>query len=158
MTRNDRLMTKQGSALLRRNRFLLLAGGVTLLALAMTGCSKPQEVVQKPKEEAPKGPVAYKISYPVGLDPESAHIPADNPLTEEKIKLGKKLYFEKGMSIDGSLSCASCHIPDKGFADPSQFSKGVGGKKGGRQAPTVINRLFSTKQFWDGRAASLDPR
>ena len=57
----------------------------------------PQEVAQKPKEEAPKGPVAYKISYPVGLDPESAHIPADNPLTEEKIKLGKKLYFEKGM-------------------------------------------------------------
>ena len=156
MTRNDRLTTKQGSALPRRNRFLLLAGGVTLLALAMTGCSKPQEVVQKPKEEAPKGPVAYKISYPVGLDPESAHIPADNPLTEEKIKLGKKLYFEKGMSIDGSLSCASCHIPDKGFADPSQFSKGVGGKKGGRQAPTVINRLFSTKQFWDGRAASLE--
>src|SRR6185436_12267208 len=118
--------------------------------------SKPQEVVQKPKEEAPKGPVAYKISYPAGLDSESAHIPADNPLTEEKIKLGKKLYFEKGMSIDGSISCASCHIPEKGFADPNQFSIGVGGKKGGRQAPTVINRLFSTKQFWDGRAASLE--
>ena len=156
MMRNDRLTTKQGSALSRRNRFSLLAGGVALVVLCMAGCSKPQEVAQKPKEEAPKGPVAYKISYPVGLDPESAHIPADNPLTEEKIKLGKKLYFEKGMSIDGSLSCASCHIPDKGFADPSQFSKGVGGKKGGRQAPTVINRLFSTKQFWDGRAASLE--
>ncbi len=47
---------------------------------------------QKPKEEAPKGPVAYKISYPAGLDPESANIPKDNALTEEKIKLGKKLY------------------------------------------------------------------
>lgn len=156
MTRNDRLTTRQGSALPRRNRCLLLAGGVALLVLAMTGCGKPPEVAQKPKEEAPKGPVPYKISYPLGLDAESANIPKDNPLTEEKIKLGKKLYFEKGMSIDGSLSCASCHIPDKGFADPSQFSKGVGGKKGGRQAPTVINRLFSTKQFWDGRAASLE--
>ena len=156
MTRNDRLTTRQGSVLPRSNRFSLLAGGAALLAVAMTGCSKPQEVAQKPKEEAPKGPVAYKISYPLGLDAESANIPKDNPLTEDKIKLGKRLYFDKSLSIDGSLSCASCHIPDKGFADPSQFSKGVGGKKGGRQAPTVINRLFSTKQFWDGRAASLE--
>ena len=156
MMRNDRLTTKQGNVLPGRNWYALLAACVALVVLCMAGCSKPQEVSQKPKEEAPKGPVAYKISYPLGLDAESASIPKDNPLTEEKIKLGKRLYFDKGMSIDGSLACASCHIPDKGFADPSQFSKGVGGKKGGRQAPTVINRLFSTKQFWDGRAASLE--
>jgi cytochrome c peroxidase len=156
MTPNDRLTTTQGGAWPRRNRFALLASGAALLALTLTGCSPTQDVAQKPKEEEPKGPVAYKISYPLGLDPESANIPKDNPLTEEKIKLGKRLYFEKSLSVDGSIACASCHIPEKGFADPNQFSVGVGGKKGGRQAPTVINRLFSTKQFWDGRAASLE--
>ena len=93
MTRNDRLTTKQGNVLPRRNRFSLLAGGVALVVLCMAGCSKPQEVAQKPKEEAPKGPVAYKISYPLGLDAESANIPKDNPLTEDKIKLGKTTVF-----------------------------------------------------------------
>ncbi|MBM3802535.1 MAG: c-type cytochrome [Acidimicrobiia bacterium] len=153
--RNDRITTKKGKAFPRSSRISRLAGGASLLALAMIGCST-QEVAKKPKEEAPKGPVPYKISYPLGLDPESANVPKDNPLTEEKIKLGKRLYFENKLSVDGSISCASCHIPEKGFADPAQFSTGVGGKKGGRQAPTVINRLFSTKQFWDGRAASLE--
>ena len=155
MMRNDRTTTTAAGSLPRRKHLSLLVGGAALLAVAMTGCTATKEV-EKPKEEAPKGPVAYKVSYPLGLDAESANIPKDNPLTEEKIKLGKRLYFEKSLSIDGSIACASCHIPDKGFADPRQFSIGVGGKKGGRQAPTVINRVFSTKQFWDGRAASLE--
>jgi cytochrome c peroxidase len=80
----------------------------------------------------------------------------DNPLTEEKLKLGKRLYFDTRLSTDGTISCASCHNPEKAFADPSPFSSGVGGKKGTRQAPTVINRVFTTRQFWDGRAASLE--
>ena len=47
-------------------------------------------------------------------------------------------------------------MPEKGFADPNQFSLGVRGQKGNRQAPTIINRAFSRAQFWDGRAASLE--
>jgi cytochrome c peroxidase len=83
-------------------------------------------------------------------------IPPDNPLTEEKIRLGKRLFFEKSLSQDSTISCASCHIPEKGFADPNRFSTGVGGKKGGRQAPPAFNRVFSAAQFWDGRAKSLE--
>lgn len=100
----------------------------------------------------------YQLKAPVGLDLQAASfvVPKDNPLTEEKIKLGKRLYFEKALSLDNSLACASCHVPEKGFADPHQFSIGVNGKKGGRQAPTIVNRAFSRKQFWDGRAASLE--
>ena len=90
MTRNHRLTTTQNSALPRRNRCSLLAGGAALLAFCMTGRSRTQEVAQKPKEDVPKGPVAYKISYPLGLDSESANIPKDNPLTEEKLKLGQE--------------------------------------------------------------------
>ena len=138
----------------RRIPFVSSIGSLLLLAGILVNCSTPPK--EPPKQEAPKGPTPYKISFPLGLDGESAIIPSDNPLTEEKIKLGKKLYFEKKLSSDESISCASCHIPEKGFADPNQFSSGVGGKKGGRQSPTVINRVFSTRQFWDGRAASLE--
>jgi cytochrome c peroxidase len=130
--------------------------GIVALLAALLACTSSQKMEEKKSAEGPKGPTPYKLTFPLGLDPEAAIIPADNPLTVEKIKLGKRLYFEKRLSIDNSLSCASCHIPEKGFADPEQFSDGVGGKKGTRQSPTVINRVFSTRQFWDGRAASLE--
>jgi cytochrome c peroxidase len=128
---------------------LLLCLGASLLA-----CSK--EAPEGRRTEPPKAPSAYQLALPLGLHAESMVIPKDNPLTEEKIKLGKRLFFEKSLSVDNTLSCASCHVPEKGFADPSPFSSGVGGKKGGRQAPPVINRVFSAAQFWDGRADSLE--
>ncbi|HVN79189.1 MAG TPA: cytochrome c peroxidase, partial [Terriglobia bacterium] len=128
---------------------------VLLCAISMAACtSTPKE--EKKAVAVPKGPTLYKLHYPLGLDPDAAVIPADNPLTEEKIKLGKRLFFDKNLSIDKTISCATCHIPEKGFAEDEQFSTGVGGKKGNHNAPTVINRLFSTRQFWDGRAASLE--
>ncbi|MEP7272942.1 MAG: cytochrome c peroxidase, partial [Acidobacteriota bacterium] len=55
-----------------------------------------------------------------------------------------------------TVSCASCHLPAKGFADPNRVSIGFKGQKGSRQAPTIINRAFSRSQFWDGRAATLE--
>ena len=111
----------------------MLAGGMTLLALAMTGCSRTQEVAQKPKEEVPKGPVAYKISYPLGLDSESASTPKHNPLTEEKLKLGKRLYFDKSLSIDGSIACASCTFRTKVLPIRiDSLSESVGRKVGAR--------------------------
>jgi cytochrome c peroxidase len=119
------------------------------MTILFAGCRKAPEA-------AKKGPTPYELVFPLGLAEESAYIPPDNPMTVEKLKLGRRLYFDKGLSVDGTISCASCHIPEKGFADPNQFSIGVGGQKGTRQAPTVINRVFSAAQFWDGRAASLE--
>jgi len=124
------------------------------LGASLLACSK--EAPEGRRTEPPKAPSSYQLALPRGLHIESAVIPKDNPLTEEKIKLGKRLFFEKSLSADNTLSCASCHIPEKGFADPNQFSSGVGGTKGGRQAPAVINRVFSGAQFWDGRAESLE--
>lgn len=74
----------------------------------------------------------------------------------KKVALGKKLYFDKALSADNSISCASCHRPEAGYADPDQFSKGVGGKLGGRQAPTVLNLAVGNTYFWDGRAKTLE--
>jgi cytochrome c peroxidase len=126
---------------------------VVLLLLAALGACQHSENSATEKADA-----GYKLAAPLGLDLQSASfsVPKDNPLTEEKIKLGKRLYFEKALSLDSTLSCASCHVPEKGFADPNRFSVGVNGKQGGRQAPTIINRAFSRAQFWDGRAASLE--
>lgn len=129
----------------------LLFAGILVAACTWIG-RRPEENGATPA----KGPTPFKLNFPLGLDPQAAYVPKDNPLTEEKIKLGKRLYFEKALSLDYSLSCASCHVPEKGFADPNQFSAGVGGKRGGRQAPSIINRVFSRHQFWDGRAESLE--
>ncbi len=82
--------------------------------------------------------------------------PDDNPYSAAKAELGKLLYFDTRLSSDSTVSCASCHAPEKAFTDGAAVSTGIRGQKGGRSAPTVINRAYSTLQFWDGRAASLE--
>ncbi len=130
-----------------------MAGGCLFLALCLTGCARGDKPAAT---DSHRSGTPYKLVFPLGLAPESAVIPKDNPLTLEKVRLGRRLFFENRISADGTISCASCHIPDKGFADPDRFSVGIGGKRGTRQAPTLINRAFSASQFWDGRAPSLE--
>jgi len=91
---------------------------------------------------------------PLGLKPLS--IPADNPLTADKVELGKQLYFDKRLSRDDTISCASCHDPKKGWSNGEAFATGVRGQVGGRSAPTIINAAYSDLQFWDGRALALE--
>lgn len=95
-------------------------------------------------------------SMPGLPDDLSSFIPAENPLTPAKVELGRQLYFDKRLSRDNTISCATCHDPARGWTDTSPVSTGIDGQKGGRSAPTVINRLFGKTQFWDGRAASLE--
>jgi cytochrome c peroxidase len=91
---------------------------------------------------------------PLGLPP--IFWPDENPYTPAKAELGKLLFFDKRLSSDGSIACASCHDPSKAFGDGAANSLGIGGQRGGRSAPTVINRAYSTLQFWDGRAPTLE--
>ena len=95
-------------------------------------------------------------SLPLGLDKDVYMVPDNNPITPEKVELGKLLYFDKRLSSDGTVSCAACHSPKAGFADPEPVSTGVGGQKGVRNSPTVINTAFNIFQFWDGREPSLE--
>ncbi|MEX2490176.1 MAG: cytochrome-c peroxidase [Nitrospirales bacterium] len=83
-------------------------------------------------------------------------VPFRQPISATKVKLGERLYFDGRLSQNGAVSCAFCHTPGLGFADPKQVSVGVRGKRGGRQAPTVYNTAFNPVQFWDGRAGSLE--
>src|SRR5579864_577148 len=74
-----------------------------------------------------------QIKVPLGLPPVT--IPADNPPTAESIALGRRLFYDPILSADRSISCASCHSPQFGFADPRPFSEGVGKKTGTRHSP-----------------------
>ncbi|MCC7013307.1 MAG: cytochrome-c peroxidase [Planctomycetes bacterium] len=106
---------------------------------------------------APGAHVAFVPTEPLGISTRFASvIPLDNPLTPAKVELGRQLYFDKRLSLDQTVSCATCHDPQKGWTDNLPVSSGIKGQKGGRSAPTVINRLLGKSQFWDGRAATLE--
>lgn len=101
-------------------------------------------------------PLTPKV--PRGLQPLTLNVsvPASNPLTKGKVELGKQLYFESRISLDGTVSCATCHNPEKGWTDNAPVSTGIDGLKGGRSAPTVLNTAYGKLMFWDGRAPSLE--
>ncbi|MEQ1793336.1 MAG: cytochrome c peroxidase [Nitrospira sp.] len=111
-----------------------------------------------PSGHAPHGTVTVDgITVPdIGPLPASIPTPAGNLNYTAKIDLGKQLYFDGRLSKNGAISCAFCHNPGTGFADPRQTSIGIGGGVGGRQSPTVYNTAFNHLQFWDGRARSLE--
>src|SRR4051812_36742140 len=97
---------------------------------------------------------SYPFPVPLGL--EAPPVPGDNPVTAEKAELGKTLFFDKRLSRDATVSCASCHDPNKGWTDQAAASTGIRGQTGTRSAPTVLNAAYMGTQFWDGRAASLE--
>lgn len=83
-------------------------------------------------------------------------IAVDNPLTIQKVALGRMLFYEKRLSLNNSMSCASCHRQEHAFSDTSRFSIGVHGLPGKRQAMAIFNMAWNTNGFfWDGRAPLL---
>lgn len=99
-----------------------------------------------------------EVTLPYGLRAatENIYIPEDNPLTRAKIELGRQLYFDKRLSVDGTVSCADCHHPDEGYGRHTQFGVGINDLTGNRNSPISYNRILSEAQFWDGRADSLE--
>jgi cytochrome c peroxidase len=85
-----------------------------------------------------------------------APLPDYPDLDPRKVALGEQLFHDTRLSADDTLSCASCHDMDKGGVDRVAHSRGIGGAAGNLNAPTVFNSGFNFRQFWDGRAASLE--
>jgi len=92
------------------------------------------------------------------LRPAEVPQPADNKLTPEKIELGKLLYFDTRLSTSEKISCATCHHPKHGWSDEIPTPKAVGheGAVGPRNSPVVLNTAYQNRQFWDGRARTLE--
>jgi cytochrome c peroxidase len=96
-----------------------------------------------------------KIKLPLGINL-APPVPVENPMTLARWELGKRLYFDPVLSSTANVSCASCHAPELGFTDQVPVSVGIGGIKGGTNAPTVLNSAFNRQHFWDGRATTLE--
>jgi cytochrome c peroxidase len=103
----------------------------------------------------PTGATQLSITVPRGLST-TAPIPAENALTPEKVTLGRLLFFDTSLSADRSVSCASCHRPELGFADSARLSVGIHGRLSARNSPTLLNRVYGRSLFWDGRARTLE--
>lgn len=99
--------------------------------------------------------LAVALVIPLGLDL-YLPVPEDNPLTGEQIKVGRRLFNDRRLSRDQSLSCASCHDPDRAFSTARPLSVGVFGRQGRRNVPALINRGYGRAFFWDGRITSLE--
>jgi cytochrome c peroxidase len=85
-----------------------------------------------------------------------APVPEQNPQTPEKIELGKKLFFDRRLSGDGTMSCATCHDPDQAFADGLDISLSYPTTRNWRNSPTLLNVAFQKYLFQDGRALTLE--
>lgn len=97
----------------------------------------------------------YFATIPLGIHPGLPE-PSDNWFTARKAELGELLFFDTLLSADGTVSCSTCHLPEKAFSDGQALSTGIDGRPGRRNAPTLLNRAYARTQFWDGRAASLE--
>jgi cytochrome c peroxidase len=103
----------------------------------------------------PSAPQPYYLTIPEGM-PEPS-IPIDNPMTIQGVALGKKLFFDPILSLDNSQSCGSCHAQEWGFTDNGRrFSEGIDGSLGDRNSMQVINLVYGSSFFWDGRNTSLE--
>src|SRR5262249_47558203 len=103
-------------------------------------------------------PPLLELQIPLAIPKGLWHriIPSNNRTTATKIALGERLYFDKRLSADGTVSCATCHDPATAFADHNSVAVGVSEKAGSRNTPTILNAAFNLSQFWDGRVRSLE--
>src|SRR5206468_4222778 len=95
---------------------------------------------------------AIKIKVPLGLPDPTAYVPASNPLTRGKWQLGRRLFFDETiLTGKGGKSCATCHVPGLGYTDRTNIVS-----TDGFNAPTLINVVYNSYQFWDGRVTYLE--
>ena len=104
---------------------------------------------------APVLAAAQSLQPPLGLDT-LMPVPGDNPLTPERVALGRRLFLDPILSADRSISCASCHVPERSFTDDRPRSVGVSGRVGPRRVPKLLNRGYGRSFFWDGRIRTLE--
>jgi cytochrome c peroxidase len=125
---------------------------VATLALGLAGCLAAAPVAAGPLEERA---LARLASPPLGLPP--VPLPADGPPTALQVALGRKLFFDPGLSFNGTMSCGLCHLPEQGFTS-QELARPVGieGRSLRRNAPTLLNVAYLEHLFHDGRETSLE--
>ena len=121
---------------------------VVVLAVLCIGLSCAKQAPLPTQDTTPYNLEFGELPAPV--------IEGDNPLTVQGVQLGRMLFYEKRLSGDNSISCASCHRQEHAFSDTAKFSVGIHGDPSHRQAMSAVNMLWNTNgYFWDGRAEKL---
>jgi cytochrome c peroxidase len=134
----------------RQARNLAVVG---VLALAVAACSS---AASAPPPWETDNPVVAVPEAPLGAEINLASLA--EPPTPERVRLGRWLFYDKRLSADNSVACATCHRPEYAFSEPTPVSTGIGGQRGRRKAPSLINQADALLPhfFWDGRAGSLE--
>lgn len=139
-----------------RNLFLLCFGA---LLLTLSGCQGYQNfywyVCKSTGYYTPfctRPPASETHLFPEQPVPS----PSSNQFSPERKLLGEKLFFDPILSRDQTVSCATCHQPHHAYADPNQFSTGIGGQTGSRNSISLLNAAYQRHVFFDGRTGSLE--
>lgn len=125
----------------------LLVTAMVLFVVSVIGCEKKETEEFKPEVLPLTEPLAHY---------EAMEVPSDNPTTPEKAALGRQLFFDKRLSVDGSRSCYSCHVCEHGLTDGLPKAVGAGNKQLTRSSPTLWNIGYQKMFYWDGRSPSLE--
>ncbi|WDF66824.1 cytochrome c peroxidase [Sphingobacterium oryzagri] len=125
-------------------KFAFLVILIVVMALSqLSGLTKMQQ------------PAVFELAYPSYFG-KGFSIPKDNPMTRQGVELGRMLFYERALSFDNSMSCATCHQQAFAFTDGEKFSKGVTGKAQQRNTMALVNLLWVKDFFWDGRVRGLE--
>jgi cytochrome c peroxidase len=114
---------------------IILIGGMLMVSLFSVKCKSNKAMIQE-----------------FG----NLNTPDDNPITDAKVELGRKLFFDKRLSLDNTVSCATCHIPAFGFTDRKKVSDGVLGRKTERNSPSLLNAGYLPTVMFDAHLTSLE--
>jgi cytochrome c peroxidase len=125
---------------------------VVLWVFSLTACRKSDP---RPEDNQVYSETPVKITSGVPGIPDPV-IPANNPTTQEGVLLGRTLFYDRKLSADGRISCASCHHPEKAFTDGLALSKGIRNQQTTRNSMALVNLAWVNRFFWDGRVRSLE--
>jgi cytochrome c peroxidase len=135
-------------------KYIVWALFIGLFAIGFQSCKEEEEVGTDAFSDT--GVQLDDTPYNLAIGRfEEPTIAPDNPLTVQGVRLGRMLFYEKKLSKNGNISCASCHKQENAFTDTNRFSAGTRGLFGHRQAMSVFNMAWNSTFFWDGRAQTL---
>lgn len=120
---------------------------ISLLAMGLTGCDKPAPAVATGEQPALVANMNSDVVTP---------LPQQIQLNDKQVELGRRLFFDTRLSQDNTVSCAHCHPISNYGVDSQRVSVGIHGQLDTANAPTVLNSGFNFRQFWNGRAATLE--
>jgi cytochrome c peroxidase len=154
----SRLCREEKLKMATRSRWSVRSIALVTISLGLTGFFVGLVLAQSQTRSAKAE--GRKLALPPLPEPPPAFdevpVPEDNPMSPEKVALGRRLFFDKSLSGDGSRSCYSCHVCESGLTDGLPTAIGAHNKQLSRSSPTLWNIGYHSEFYWDGRAGSLE--